>query len=119
MLFLGDNIYDDGLVEKKRKKSEQIISQQLGATDTLKVFIPGNHDWGMNPAKQNVQAILNQQSFIEQWPDGNARWLPRDGCLGPSTLVLSSGQSDTPLVVLVLLAICMLLGWFYMSNTFG
>lgn len=103
VLFLGDNIYDNGLVEKKRKKSERIISQQLGATNTLKVFIPGNHDWGMDPAKQNIQAILNQQSFIDQWPDGNARWLPRDGCLGPSTLVLSNGQSDTPLVVLVLL----------------
>jgi hypothetical protein len=103
VLFLGDNIYDNGLVEKKRKKSERIISQQLGATNTLKVFIPGNHDWGMDPAAQNIQAILNQQLFIDQWPDGNARWLPRDGCLGPSTLVLSNGQPDTPLVVLVLL----------------
>jgi hypothetical protein len=103
VLFLGDNIYDDGLVEKERKKSETIISQQLGATNTLKVFIPGNHDWGMDPAKQNIEAILNQQSFIDRWPDGNARWLPRDGCLGPSTLVLSDAAREAPQVVLVLL----------------
>lgn len=103
VLFLGDNIYDDGLIEAERKEAEAILSQQLRATRTRKVFIPGNHDWGMDPAKQNLQAILNQQGFIDDWPDGNARWLPRDGCLGPASLVLGDGEPSNPALVLILL----------------
>jgi hypothetical protein len=103
VLFLGDNIYDNGLTEKERLEAERIISQQLAATQQLKVFIPGNHDWGMDPAMQNVEAILNQQGFIDDWPEGNTRFLPRDGCLGPSTLVVSSSVDTVPAVVLVLL----------------
>jgi hypothetical protein len=103
VLFLGDNIYDNGLTEVERVEAESIISQQLASTPQLKVFIPGNHDWGMDPAKQNVEAILNQQSFIDAWPEGNTRFLPRDGCLGPNTLVLSPSAQPAPAVVLVLL----------------
>jgi hypothetical protein len=103
VLFLGDNIYDNGLTEEERVEAERIISQQLAATAELKVFIPGNHDWGMDPAQQNVAAILNQQGFIDAWPEGNTRFLPRDGCLGPGTLVLSPSAQAAPAVVLVLL----------------
>jgi hypothetical protein len=103
VLFLGDNIYDNGLTEKERVEAERIISQQLASTPALKVFIPGNHDWGMDPAQQNVAAILNQQGYIDDWLEGNTRFLPRDGCLGPSTLVVSSSADAVPAVVLVLL----------------
>lgn len=103
VLFLGDNIYDNGLTEEERVEAERIISQQLASTPELKVFIPGNHDWGMDPARQNVEAILNQQGFIDNWREGNTRFLPRDGCLGPSTLVLSASTRLSPAVVLVLL----------------
>ncbi len=103
VLFLGDNIYDNGLTEAERVEAERIISQQLASTPELKVFIPGNHDWGMDPARQNVEAILNQQEYIDAWPEGNSRFLPRDGCLGPGTLVLSPSAQPAPAVVLVLL----------------
>ena len=103
VVFLGDNIYDNGLTEAERIDAEHIISQQLAATPELKVFIPGNHDWGMDPAEQNVEAILNQQGFIDDWPQGNSRFLPRDGCMGPSTLVVSAADKIAPAVVLVLL----------------
>ncbi len=100
VLFLGDNIYDNGLVEEARAEAEQILSQQLAATEKLKVFLPGNHDWGMDPAQQNLEAILNQQSFIDSWPQGDARFLPRDGCLGPATVEFP-GQSRAVVLVLV------------------
>ena len=103
VLFLGDNIYDNGLTETERIDAERILSQQLAATPELKVFIPGNHDWGMDPDEQNVEAILNQQAFIDEWPQGNSRFLPRDGCMGPSTLVVSAADTIAPAVVLVLL----------------
>ncbi|MFK8050617.1 MAG: metallophosphoesterase [Halioglobus sp.] len=59
VLFLGDNIYDDGLIEEERVEAERILAQQLSATSARKILVPGNHDWGMNPAKQNLTAILN------------------------------------------------------------
>lgn len=100
VLFLGDNIYDNGLVEEARAEAEQILSQQLAATGQLKIFLPGNHDWGMDPAKQNLAAILNQQSFIDSWPEGGARFLPRDGCLGPATVEFP-GENRSVVLVLV------------------
>ena len=83
VVFLGDNIYDDGLIEEEREQAERILAQQLAATPAMKVVLPGNHDWGMDPARQNITAIRNQQTFIDEWPQGNAHFAPRDGCLGP------------------------------------
>ena len=103
VLYLGDNIYDDGLIDEAREEAERILSQQLAATDAHKVFIPGNHDWGMNPAQQNLTAILNQQAFIDNWSAGNSDYLPRDGCMGPEKLVLPQPDPTAPAVVLVLM----------------
>ncbi len=103
VLYLGDNIYDNGLIEEAREEAERIISQQLAATAALKVFIPGNHDWGKDPAERNVAAIRNQQRFVDAWPAGNTRFLPRDGCMGPSVLEFTEGRQRAPQVVLVLL----------------
>jgi len=103
VLFLGDNIYDDGLVEEARAEAERILAQQLAATPVRKIIIPGNHDWGMDPAKQNLAAIRNQQAFIDEWPEGNAEYVPRDGCMGPKKLVLSEGGEGMSAVVLLLL----------------
>lgn len=102
VLFLGDNIYDDGLVEEKRVEAERILGQQLAAVTGHKILIPGNHDWGMNPARQNIAAILNQQAFIDTWQGGNAVYAPRDGCIGPETIILRGGEAG-PRVVLILL----------------
>jgi hypothetical protein len=101
VVFLGDNIYDDGLIEAEREEAERILGQQLAATAAPKVFLPGNHDWGMNPKDQNVTAIRNQQQFIEAWPEGGAEFLPRDGCMGPDVRVL--GRAAGRKVVLVAL----------------
>ncbi len=83
VLFLGDNLYNEGLVDDDRKRGERILRQQLEATAATKIFVPGNHDWGFSPAKQNVEAIRNQQAFVDGWPDGSAAFLPKEGCMGP------------------------------------
>ena len=103
VLFLGDNIYDDGLIEEEREEAERILGHQLEATAVPKVIIPGNHDWGMDPAKRNIFAIRNQQAFIDAWPEGNAQFAPRDGCMGPEKVILSALGGGAPKVVLVLL----------------
>jgi hypothetical protein len=83
VVFLGDNVYDDGLVDSDRERGEKILRQQLEATDAAKVFVPGNHDWGMDPAQMNVRAIRNQQAFVDGFEGGSAAFLPKDGCMGP------------------------------------
>ncbi len=103
VLFLGDNIYDDGLTEEKRIEAERILGQQLSATSVLKIAIPGNHDWGMDPADQNIAAIINQQTFVEEWPQGNTVFAPRNGCIGPQKIVLAEEEADQPAVVLLVL----------------
>lgn len=103
VLFLGDNIYDDGLIEEERLEAERILSQQLAATPVRKIVIPGNHDWGMDPTKQNIAAIRNQQAFIDQWQQGNVEYVPRDGCMGPEKIILADAGDESPSVVLLLL----------------
>ena len=44
VVFLGDNIYNEGLVEDDRERGEQVLAQQLGSTDARKILVPGNHD---------------------------------------------------------------------------
>lgn len=103
VLFLGDNIYDDGLIEEERVEAERILSQQLAATPVPKIVLPGNHDWGMDPAQQNIAAIRNQQAFIDAWSQGNARFAPRDGCIGPEVIELAAATDNQPAIVMVLL----------------
>lgn len=37
-----------------------------------------------------------------QWPQGNARFAPRDGCIGPETIELAAATENQPAIVLVL-----------------
>jgi hypothetical protein len=102
VVFLGDNIYDDGLTEEEREQAEQILSQQLASTSRRRIVLPGNHDWGMKPAERNIRAILNQQAFIDGW-DGNVEFIPRDGCIGPTATRLGSpGEADSQIVLIAL-----------------
>jgi len=100
VVFLGDNVYDDGLVDEDRERGEQILRQQLEATPAAKVFVPGNHDWGMDPAEMNVRAIRNQQAFVDGFGDGSAQFLPKDGCMGPASReVLAPAEGRRGLVL--------------------
>jgi hypothetical protein len=101
VLFLGDNVYNKGLTDKDREKGEQILGQQLAATDVRKIVIPGNHDWGFLPKNYNAQSILNQQAFIDSWPGGNAEFIPKDGCMGPTIRILRPGEAETKAVVFI------------------
>ncbi len=103
VLFLGDNIYNEGLTDEDREHGERILAHQLAATDALKIFIPGNHDWGLLPKDQNAQAIRNQQAFIDDWPAGQAEFIPREGCMGPVVRTLLDSSDAHRAVVFIAL----------------
>lgn len=100
IVFLGDNLYDEGLQDDDRERGEQILRQQVEATEGLRVFVPGNHDWGLSPDGQDPQVIANQQAFLEGFE--GVRFSPSNGCIGPSKLVLP-GSAGGRAVVLVLM----------------
>lgn len=100
VLFLGDNIYNEGLVDDDRERGEMILSQQLAATSARKILIPGNHDWGL--FKMRESSIENQQAFVAGWRDGKAEFAPRDGCMGPEVLTLNAGSPGRAITLIVL-----------------
>ena len=83
VVLLGDNLYPSGLEEGNRAWGEAILRQQLEATSALRVFVPGNHDWGSSPGDWAVDRVIAQQEYVLAWPEGEVDFLPRDGCPGP------------------------------------
>jgi len=85
-LFLGDNIYPNGL-PKKEHEDRAIAEHRLTVqTEVVKdfagrtIFIPGNHDWYSDGPK----GLKRQENFIEDKLGKNS-FLPKDGC--PITLI--------------------------------
>ena len=84
VVLLGDNLYPSGLEEASRAWGESILRQQLEATTALRIFVPGNHDWGSSPGDWTGERVIAQQEFILDWREGDVDFLPRDGCPGPA-----------------------------------
>ncbi len=80
-LFLGDNIYPQGLPEKdseERTLAEHQLNTQVEAVNQFKgktIFLPGNHDWYNN----GVEGLKRQQKYIED-KLGEKSFLPKNGC---------------------------------------
>jgi len=90
-LFLGDNIYENGMPAntsgEERKIAEQKIIQSLQTLTSYPgkaFFLPGNHDW-----RKGRDRVLAQEKFIEQYPDIGAEYIPSNGCPGPVSINLS------------------------------
>lgn len=103
VVFLGDNIYDEGMTDEDRARGEKILGHQLAATQASKYVIPGNHDWGFFSKKYNAKSINNQQLFVDGWPSGRADFVPKDGCMGPEIRTLAEAEGARPAVVLIAL----------------
>ncbi len=102
VIFLGDNIYEDGLSEEgdpERENEEFAITEQLNIVkdwDGQPVFIPGNHDWD-HSGPEGVAAVTRQGNFVSQYLGKPNVFLPRNGCPGPIALPVSN---NTTLVLL-------------------
>lgn len=95
VLFLGDNIYPKGMPPRnpknRRSIAEGILADQIDwvqGTGAQAIFIPGNHDWKRG-ARGGLDAIRNQQQFIDTLNEDKITFLPRDGCAGPVEIPLT------------------------------
>jgi hypothetical protein len=88
LIFLGDNIYYNGLPPENandRKKMERKINEQLAIVENYKgqvYFISGNHDWD-NMRAGGLNAIKREEIYIEDHLKRGNTFIPDFGCPGP------------------------------------
>ena len=91
VIFLGDNIYSDGLPaedDPDRKEYERRIDEQINAlveTGSHGVFVPGNHDWAQGN-DECWERIIRQAEYVNDKEIDNVAFLPINGCPGPEVL---------------------------------
>jgi hypothetical protein len=91
VLFLGDNIYMDGLSapgEPEREEEERVIQEQMKVVqnwDGTPVFIPGNHDWD-HSSDEGLAAVIRQGEYVREYLQNAYAFLPFNGCPGPVAL---------------------------------
>ncbi len=90
VLFLGDNIYPEGLPKKSspgRQAAEWALRVQLDAVKDHSgevIFIPGNHDWRLG-----LDGLRRQENYVEDYLDRKNVFLPEKGCAGPVVVELT------------------------------
>lgn len=93
-LFLGDNIYPDGLPDEGDAEytyTKKVLDYQLNIFKGKKArafFVPGNHDWKGGKAGGWERAI-NQTNYINTLQAPNIQALPLNGCPGPIPIELN------------------------------
>lgn len=101
IIFLGDNIYPDGLPTdgEERPSAQRKLDVQLEAvrrSGAPGIFIPGNHDWEKS-GPDGWNRICAQQRYIDEVGKGVISFQPKDGCPGPIAVDLTA---DLQLVIL-------------------
>ncbi|MBK9099231.1 MAG: metallophosphoesterase [bacterium] len=95
VIFLGDNIYPNGLPaedDPDRQEYERRINEQINTvvkSGAKGVLIPGNHDWGQDYG-DSWERITRQAEYVNDKEIDNVTFLPIDGCPGPE--VFSFGE---------------------------
>ncbi|UXP33452.1 metallophosphoesterase [Reichenbachiella agarivorans] len=96
LIFLGDNIYTDGLPPKdhpRRQEQEAKLTEQFEITQKFKgrtIVIPGNHDWD-NSHRKGWQHVHEQTKFVKDYFDSKKVFYPKDGFPGPEEIKLDKG----------------------------
>ena len=81
-IFLGDNIYPDGMPPKsssEREAAEYRLDAQLDAIENYKgkvVVIPGNHDW----YNEKLDGLERQKDYLKDRFKDDLIWSPEIGC---------------------------------------
>jgi len=92
-IFLGDNIYPDGLPPEEstsRLSAEKRLLAQLKTVESYPgriIFIPGNHDWHSS-GEQGLQWIRRQEQYVESYLNRGNTFLPDSGYPGPVSINL-------------------------------
>lgn len=99
-IFLGDNVYHNGLPEPgayDRELSEARLNEQLNILKGYageKYMIPGNHDWN-HSGRGGLDAILREQRYVNEYLAeenivvGGDFFVPGEGCPGPYEVKIS------------------------------
>ena len=91
IVFLGDNIYPNGMPEvsnPQRALAEQRLTEEtrvIEQSGAVGIFIPGNHDWG-EWGDDGVSSIKRQNEFIAAKRNPNLQMSPLGGFPGPGIL---------------------------------
>ncbi|CAN5329556.1 hypothetical protein BH09BAC1_BH09BAC1_04660 [soil metagenome] len=102
VIFLGDNIYEEGMPainHMHRLRQENRINESIKAVEGYKgtvLFIPGNHDWYAATDSQPDGLFYEREYLYEKLGSENV-FLPKDGKPGPAVLEVNDS------VVLVVL----------------
>ncbi|MDR5590600.1 metallophosphoesterase [Christiangramia sp. SM2212] len=81
-IFLGDNIYPDGMPPEgssEREAAEYRLDAQLDAIENYKgkvVVIPGNHDW----YNEKLNGLERQKDYLKSKFEDILLWSPEIGC---------------------------------------
>jgi hypothetical protein len=93
VVFLGDNIYPQGMTDSTSsniRAMERRLDDQVDAvlgTHARAIFIPGNHDWDKG-GPDGWAAILRQEAHIAARGNPRVSFLPSGGCPGPDVMDL-------------------------------
>ncbi|PCH98138.1 MAG: metallophosphoesterase [Bacteroidetes bacterium] len=88
VVFLGDNIYSEGLpdsTDHERPNSELRINAQLDAVKESGAriyFVPGNHDWAKGD-EEGLEQVGREERYVEAYLGQGNSYLPDNGCPGP------------------------------------
>lgn len=102
VLFLGDNVYPEGLPpegDPSYAHSKAILDDQISLVKGKKgraFFVPGNHDW-RNGKQGGWEQVMNQVDYINSLNQKNVQAWPMNGCPGPIQVELS----DKVVVVII------------------
>jgi hypothetical protein len=96
IVFLGDNIYPNGLPpegDRRRPHAEQVLKSQfemLQGHQGRTIYLSGNHDWNKGKA-DGYGYLLRQEEYIRQQLGAPESFLPRNGCPGPIPMQVAEG----------------------------
>ena len=100
VVFLGDNIYPDGLPPEDSERRPEIDERLLAQIEIVKdfagsvYFIPGNHDWESS-GKEGLEYVRRQEDFVEEQMGRGNIFLPDNGYPGPVSVTLVD-KNETP-----------------------
>ncbi|UWX59183.1 metallophosphoesterase [Chryseobacterium oranimense] len=81
LIFLGDNIYPNGLPKESDKDyalAKQKLENQLAVTKNFKgktLVIPGNHDWN-----NGLDGLKAQEDLVKAYFNDKKAFLPKNSC---------------------------------------
>jgi len=106
VLFLGDNVYEEGVRDDHPEDLLLLEAQVRVVTGTAArgIFLAGNHDWGNTGKNEGLTRLMNQERALADFRTAgvNVSPRPRAGCLGPARENLENSNGDV-LAALILL----------------